>query len=107
MFRTFGVAAVLLFLLCMACEKTDPMPHRPTPVASSGAAIGDAAAPSIGVATMEADGTIVLQLRAEGPGRTVGHALFRYPTTHAQYQSTLKHLGGLKPGEGKLVPPWP
>jgi len=56
---------------------------------------------------MEADGTIVLQLRAEGPGRTVGHALFRYPPTHAQYQSTLKHLGGLKPGEEKLVPPWP
>jgi hypothetical protein len=34
---------------------------------------------SIGVATMEADGTIVLRLRATEPGGIVGEGYFRYP----------------------------
>ena len=62
---------------------------------------------SIGSAWMEADGTIVMQLRAEGPGSTIGDALFRYPKTHPQYDMVLGHLGGLKAGEKKPVPPWP
>ncbi|MDP2996135.1 MAG: WG repeat-containing protein [Bryobacterales bacterium] len=62
---------------------------------------------SIGSAWMEADGTIVLQLRAEGPGPAVGDALLRYPKTHPRYNSVLRHLGGLKAGERKPVPPWP
>jgi len=62
---------------------------------------------SIGSATMEADGTLVLMLRAEGPDGTVGDAMFRYPKTHPDYQKTLDHLGSLKPGETKPVPSWP
>jgi hypothetical protein len=62
---------------------------------------------SIGVATMEADGTIVLQLRAEGPGGAVGEGLIRYAKDDPQYEDVLKHLGALKPGESKPVPPWP
>src|SRR5690606_14793848 len=61
---------------------------------------------SIGVATMESDGTIVLDLRATGPG-VRGDARLRYPKDHAEYDSVLKHLGGLKPGQKKPVPPWP
>ncbi|MBI4957737.1 MAG: hypothetical protein HY908_37365 [Myxococcales bacterium] len=67
---------------------------------------GSAAAP-IGAATMEADGTLVLMLRAEGPSGAVGDAQFRYPPSHPQYQKMLKHVGGMKPGESKPVPPWP
>ncbi len=63
-------------------------------------------ASSIGSATMESDGTIVLQLRAEGPG-VRGDAQLRYPRGHKQYDSVLEHLGGLRPGESKPVPPWP
>ena len=63
-------------------------------------------ASSIGSATMESDGTIVLQLRAEGPG-VRGDAQLRYPRDHKQYDSVLEHLGGLRPGESKPVPPWP
>ncbi len=62
---------------------------------------------SIGVARMEADGTIDLQLRAEGPGGTVGDALIRYPVGHPQYRQILKHVGGLEKGQSKPVPPWP
>ena len=60
---------------------------------------------SIGQATMKPDGTIVLQLRAETNG-AVGDAQFEYPRGHNQYEEILKHLGGLKPGEQKPVPPW-
>jgi hypothetical protein len=30
-----------------------------------------------------------------------------YPPTHARHASLLEHVGGLRPGEEKLVPPWP
>jgi hypothetical protein len=63
-------------------------------------------AESIGSASMEADGTIVLHLRAEGPGM-VGDALLRYAPSHKDYAAVLSHLGGLQPGEVKPVPPWP
>jgi len=62
---------------------------------------------SIGQATMEADGTIVLYLRAQASSSGAsGDALIRYPLDHPQYRSILEHLGGLHPGETKPVPPW-
>lgn len=61
----------------------------------------------IGVATMEEDGTIVLHLRAEGAGGIIGDSLLRYPPGHSRYAEVIRHLGGLKKGETKLVPPWP
>ena len=61
---------------------------------------------SIGVATMESGGTIVLHLRAND-GIHHGHARLVYPPTHPAYTDVLKHLDGLKPGESKPVPPWP
>jgi hypothetical protein len=62
---------------------------------------------SIGSATMETDGTIVLQLRPKSSGAASGDALLRYPPGHPDYQKILRHLGGLKTGEVKAVPPWP
>jgi hypothetical protein len=60
---------------------------------------------TIGSATMTDDGTIILDLRAEGPG-ICGDARLVYPPTHEQYAAILKHLGAIKPGEHKLVPGW-
>ena len=62
---------------------------------------------TIGAATMRADGVIEMQLRAEGPNGVVGDALFLYPPDHPRYGEILAHLGGLEPGQSKLVPPWP
>jgi hypothetical protein len=62
---------------------------------------------AIGVATMKPDRTIVLQLRATGPGGMVGDGIVEYPPTHANYAEVLQHLGGLEPGQEKPVPPWP
>lgn len=56
---------------------------------------------------MEADGTLILNLRAEGPRGELGESRFRYSKTHQQYADILRHLGGLQPGETKRVPPWP
>lgn len=62
---------------------------------------------SIGSATMDRDGAIVLLLRAEGPGNVRGEARLVYPPGHKDYRMVLDHVGGLKPGETKPVPPWP
>jgi hypothetical protein len=65
------------------------------------------AAESIGSARMKEDGTLVLMLRAEGSGGIKGDALIAYKPDDPKYKETLDHLGGLKPGEEKPVPPWP
>ena len=62
---------------------------------------------SIGTATMEDDGTIVMRLRGEMSNGTIAHGTFRYLKSDAQYNEVLDHLGGLQPGEVKQVPPWP
>ena len=61
----------------------------------------------IGSATMTKDGAIILNLRAEAADGTIGDSRFVYPKNHKQYLEILKHLGGLKPGQSKPVPPWP
>jgi len=62
---------------------------------------------SIGVATMGPDGTIMLRLRATGPGGMVGEGLLTYPPGDPKYAEILRHLGGMRPGETKSVRPWP
>jgi len=52
---------------------------------------------------MRPDGTLELDLR--GPSGAQSRVV--YLTTHADYKKTLAHLGGMKPGDEKPVPPWP
>lgn len=60
----------------------------------------------IGTARMEPDGTIVLDLVARDSA-TVGHGRLTYPPSHPDHAMILRHLGGLRPGEAKPVPPFP
>ena len=62
---------------------------------------------NIGIATMREDKTIILHLRAEDQGDTIGDAYFEYPQNHAQYKMILEHIGKIETGESKPVPPWP
>jgi|JI10StandDraft_1071094.scaffolds.fasta_scaffold35641_4 hypothetical protein len=62
---------------------------------------------SIGVATLNADGTLVLQLRAEGPGGLEGDALFEYRPTDRDYAEILAHVGPIAVGESRPVRPFP
>lgn len=62
---------------------------------------------SIGVCWQEADGTIVLKLKATGPDGVVGQGILRYSPDHKQYQEILDHVGPLSSGDIKAVEPWP
>jgi hypothetical protein len=59
----------------------------------------------IGDAVMEADGTIVINLRRTADGINVSGRV-KYPVSDPHYREVLDHLGGMKPGETKLVPAW-
>lgn len=65
------------------------------------------AAETIGVATMKPDGTIVLQLRAEGPNGEEGDALLIYKPDDARYESIRAHVGPIEPGQSRPVRPFP
>jgi hypothetical protein len=59
----------------------------------------------IGDATMDQDGTINLNLRRTTDGiNTSGH--IKYRPGSKDYDVVLCHLGGIKPGEVKLVKPF-
>jgi hypothetical protein len=108
-----AVGAALGLIAASACNqskgdtKTAPTVIEQTePSGEPSVGLVDAA--SIGSARMKPDGTIVLQLRATDPASgATGDAQFEYPPGHPQYKEVLKHIGGLKPGEEKPVPPWP
>lgn len=57
----------------------------------------------IGTATMEEDGTLVLNLRATGAGGVVGDGQIRYQPGSPHYASVLAHVGPMKPGEVRPV----
>ena len=61
---------------------------------------------SIGVAIMKRDGTIILNLRAESPIGIQGDAIFEYKPDHPKYKMIIEHIGGIRPGEEKTVPPF-
>ncbi len=65
-----------------------------------------AAQESIGTATAEADGTIVLQLRATAPGGDVGDGILRYPPNHPNYAEVKAHVGPIPPGKSVPVKPF-
>jgi hypothetical protein len=60
---------------------------------------------SVGRAKMSADGTITLQLRSLWPD-PVAESQLVYAPDDPQYEEIKHHLGGIKPGESKPVPPW-
>jgi hypothetical protein len=62
---------------------------------------------TIGVATQEKDGTIVLSLRAEGDAGEVGEGQFRYAPNHPQYAMIKEHVGPIPPGGSVPVRPFP
>jgi hypothetical protein len=61
----------------------------------------------IGVATMLPDGTISIELHLSLPGGGVAEGVKDYKPGDPYYDDVLRHIGGLKVGEHKLVRPWP
>ena len=107
-------AAALLLATALGC----PQSHsdvKPTPVGSEHPQQPWAAPrkenlepPStIGSAKMLPDGTLELMLRATDGKGMVGDALLKVAPRDKDYDMWLQHLGGMKPGEEKLIPPFP
>jgi hypothetical protein len=61
---------------------------------------------SIGVATQEPDGTIVLTLRSEGDDGSIGDGRFRYPPDDPQYEMIKAHVGTIPVGGAVPVKPF-
>jgi hypothetical protein len=61
---------------------------------------------SIGMARMLPDGTILIGVASGGSGDRA-QAVMQLKPGDTQYQPVLDHIGGLKPGETKPIPPWP
>ena len=61
---------------------------------------------SIGVATMLVDGTILVGVPGPEPDSRARAVLMVEPGD-TNYQPIIDHVGGLKPGETKSIPPWP
>jgi hypothetical protein len=70
------------------------------------AAENPAAAPSVGVATMLENGTILIGVRGPAVDGPLQAVLMIEPGD-TNYQQIIDHVGGLKPGETKSIPPWP
>jgi hypothetical protein len=64
------------------------------------------AEPSVGVATMLENGTILVGIRGPATDGPLQAVLMVEPGD-TNYQQIIDHLGGLKPGETKSIPPWP
>ncbi|MBW6400064.1 hypothetical protein KPL78_19550 [Roseomonas sp. HJA6] len=75
-------------------------------LALPGAVHAQSAPEPIGTARMEADGTIILDLVAR-QGGTVGRGRLTYSPNHPDYDMIRRHLGEIRPGETKPVPPFP
>ncbi|MGC4123230.1 MAG: hypothetical protein QM765_53425 [Myxococcales bacterium] len=105
-----AIAAAVSLLAPVAVPAAEKAPDQkggksPSKAPAKAPAKEDKMPESIGTATMKDDGTIVMMLRATGGG-AVGDAMLTYPKSHPEYANILKHLGGLKPGESKPVPPF-
>jgi hypothetical protein len=88
--RTAVALAVLIMMMRSAGFALDPSTTEPF---------------IIGDAKMMEDGTIVMNLRRTGDGINVSGTV-KYLVNSPHYKEVLDHLGGMRPGETKLVPAW-
>src|ERR1700686_5170549 len=83
-----------LLALLLACSGAAPAAENPASV------------PSVGVAKMLENGTILIGIRGPAPDGPLQAVLMVEPGD-TNYQRIIDHVGGLKPGETKSIPPWP
>src|SRR5438128_10092164 len=88
------IRTALLTALFLACSGVVLAAENPAP------------APSVGVATMLENGTILIGIRGPAVDGPLQAVLMIEPGD-TNYQQIIDHVGGLKPGETKSIPPWP
>jgi len=98
-------AAVLLGLQCLSAPRQPPPvahPERPGSASDNTSDVWFS-----GTATLEADGTIVVQIASGEKGQPAAHGYFRYPPAHPEYSRISEHVGQLTVGAPKTIEPWP
>lgn len=61
--------------------------------------------PFAGTALMQDDGSLTLHLRITSDGKEIDDTI-HYKTTDRGYDSVMRHLGGMRPGDSKPFRPW-
>ena len=97
MAMTMLIASALFLALVTAVAAGDPKPLEPPPRCDD--------TKFIGVASMADDGTIRMHLRSM-VSTAIVESDFQYKPGDSDYDSIVKHLGGLAPGQSKSVRPW-
>lgn len=62
---------------------------------------------SVGSAEMDKDGTLRLMLRTETADGMIGEMTMTVPRGDPRHAGFVAHLGGMKPGDAKPIPPFP
>ena len=62
---------------------------------------------TVGIATMDTDRTLHLDLRSVECDGSEAAALVDYKVDDPHYAEVLSHIGGVEPGQRKPVPAWP
>jgi GTP cyclohydrolase II len=89
-----SIAALLVAANCCFGEDIKPSPSTARP-----------SMPYSGTATMQEDGSLTLHLQHGRDGKEINDTL-TYKTSDRGYDSVLRHLGGLAPGDTKNFTPW-
>ena len=97
----------LAMAVTAGCGRTASEPPASSKPPMASAPMSAPAPASIGQAEMRPDGTIVLTLRAEDGHGSIGDGQLVYAPSNKDYAAIMQHIGGIKPGEVKPVPPWP
>ena len=68
---------------------------------------GKPAPQNVGSAYMTPEGVLEMSLRAETEDGTIGEAFLVIRPDDPRYASMVAHLGGIQPGQGRAIPPFP
>ena len=94
----YWAGAILLMLASCTHAKTETVKHDEEVVKHD---------EYDGSAKMTADRSIQLSLHSKQCDGSIAEGFFVYNPTDKNYQDILAHIGGLEPGQEKLVPAWP
>jgi hypothetical protein len=89
-----GILILLISSSASFAEDTKPSPSNARP-----------SMPFSGTATMQDDGSLTLRLRQTSDGKEINDTLTYKPTDRG-YDSVVRHLGGLEPGDTRNFRPW-
>lgn len=105
--KVINILLVFLFLFITSCggEKRDESREKITEKSDNGE--NGEKIKSVGTALLKDDGTIILVLGTGGATDQKASILVQYKPKDKEYQKIIEHVGGLKAGEAKNIPPWP